>query len=196
MKSINRDDHVKKIENLNNAFEAIKYDAFAKYTTFDAFLSRSHNYCMRLNSRIFSAGGDMFKILPVGTITESATEDIFKTFDGTHSSKLYCRELINIIEIYNLPSKLKSPAEPDGEGATEAFKFGYMLSAVLCNKIGALSFASVCPNKGMWVWFVVIECSNEDANLSLNFSNMSIDYNFTIDQRAKEWYDYMKIGRL
>lgn len=182
-----------KIQNLNDLFESVRYDAYMRYTNFDIFLSKTNNYEVKLSSGIFNVGNDTFEILPVGTMTESNTET-FLTFNSLHPSKLYCKKLLEILQTYNLPQKWSAPLSTiDHDGVTSHFKFGFMLSAVICNKLGALSFASVCPNKGTWVWFVVLKCINENTRLLLDFANIYIDSN---TKEADKWYEYMKIDSL
>lgn len=190
-------------KDLRYLFETIKYNAYMRYCNFDIFLNETKNYEVRLKDRKFKVGNTPFTILPVGSVRDLDENSVFTTFTGSHPSKLCCEDLAYIVDSYKLPTIYKSinNAEND-EGATDCFKFGYMLSAVICNKVGGMSFASVCPDKDTWVWFVVMKCLDDNVEFLLDFTNMSmnssdIDFSNYINplnsETADEWYSLMKM---
>jgi len=186
--------YVEMVNNLNNFFEGVKYDAFMRYANFDVMLNKTKNYQLKLNTRSLKIGKDVYRILPVGTMAELDAHPGFIAYDGSHPSNYFYQELADAVDEFNLPSMWASPPSLD-DGATEGFKFGYMLSSVLCDKLGGKTFASVCPKKGTWLWFIVMEGVSKSAKNLLEFVNMSVDGFINPDngQTAIQWYDSIKM---
>jgi hypothetical protein len=128
----------------------------------------------------------MYKIFPVGSSPELNHESSFIAFDEYHPTGFEYPELTDIINQYDLPSIFTSVTTNDGS-TTESFKFGYMLSAVICDKIKGKTFVSVCPKVGIWLWFVVIEPINKSGQGLINL--MTKNKNKIDNPEVDKWYD-------
>lgn len=178
-------EYVTMVNNLNNIFDNIKYEAFKKYEGFNRTMNKTKQYETKLDIGTFKTGENMYKILPVGTSSELGAEPSFIAFDGSHPTGFEYQGLIDILDQYNLPSIFTSVVTNDA--TSECFKFGYMLSAIICAKIKGKTFVNVCPKVGTRVWFVIIKSINKSAKESLSL--MIKNKNEINNQEADEWYN-------
>ena len=179
-------EYLKMITNVNLMFEQIKYDSFKKFHSFENVINKNQQYNVLLDSCDFKLGKGNYEILPVGTTARNRDETTFIAFDDHHPSQLFFKRTDEIIRLYDLPSVYFNKDINDGKH--QCYKFGYKLSAIICEKVNGKSFLSISLDNGTTLWLVIVKSKNSTAKHSLNL----MDNNITTltDMDANDWYQH------
>lgn len=162
-------------------FEPIRFVSYKKYASFTQNLSKFNNYTVNipdngLDMGVFTLGGCKFSILPVLRTTQ--------------------KESKTKVELFNQIADLKMPLTTEIEegsigGISESFRLSYKISAIVCEKVGGITFLSATPKPNFWIWFVILTSINAPGKKCLSDVN---DLKKSIsDEEATQWYSLMNI---
>ncbi len=160
-------------------FNTIRQISYKKYAAFNKSLDNYQSYNIEIpdsNAATFKLGPCKFDILPVLRTTKNEVT----IFDRTHPTGL------NFLQIDQICSTMTIPKTID-----KVFGFSYTLSAIICDKVGGVTFLSATIDENSWIWFVVLNCSNSLGKKYLQ--NAEKVQKSIHDDEAKKWYTLMNI---
>jgi len=175
---------------MNEKFNAIKHQAYNTYQGFNAVFARSNNYQMDLSECVFKHGNCTYKILPVATASEYGAPRSLILFGDSHPTGFNYRQLDEVISQLKLPRYFEDTDFVSQEGATACFKQGFKISALICEAVQGKTFVSVCPQDGIWMWFVILKPTNTLAERMLSAVE-SRKSKIQVEE-ADRWYTQMK----
>lgn len=164
------------------SFDSIRDISYAKYTAFSKDFGKYEGYNVEIHNvdnPIFKLGDCEFNILPVlSTLNTPQTIEI-TLFDQNRPDKLSFSQINEICSEFQVPKIVKT-------ANNEALRLIFSLSAIVCNKVGGVSFLGASKIDGRTIWFVILSAVNEAGNKYLR--RVERIQEFIDPSEAAQWY--------
>ena len=121
------------------------------------------------------------------TIKKGVTTEV-TFFNENHPTGLNFPQITRICSTMQIPSTITDDNET---GISKSFCFSYILSAIVCEKVGGLTFLSATSEDGLWIWFVILNSANSTGKKYLQ--NMEKESKKISNDEANHWYELMGI---